>query len=302
MRMFTLTHMRAKLYRHKMPSSPFQPIIASLPSLLLLLLGIFPSMATATAIATAAEAEAVALQIISPSQQDVLAAPAVQKPSSVLPKSFGYLLFPSFQALDVFGPIDALNLLSWGQKNMTLAMLARTLEPVSTVVTNRTYNQVGSTFGQKILPSHTFSDPPHLDVLIVPGGVGTEADDVGAEIDFIHRTYPSLQYLITVCTGAGLAARAGVLDGRRATTNKALWATTTSRGPKVHWISHARWVSDGNVWTSSGVSAGIDVLFAWMEAVFGNVTATGVANSLEYNRHLNASWDPFADLYNLTQA
>lgn len=266
--------------------------------LILLLLGTSPSTATATA----TEAEPADLHIDFPSQQDVLVTPATQEPSLPLPKSFGYLLYPSFQALDVFGPLDALNTLSWIQENMTLAMLARTLEPVSTVVTNRTYNQFNSTFGQLVLPTHTFSDPPHLDVLIVPGGIGAEGDRVGAEIDFIRRTFPSLQYLITVCTGAGLAARAGVLDGRHATTNKLQWAATTALGPQVHWVSHARWVTDGNVWTSSGVSAGIDVLFAWMETVFGSEAATWVANGLEYERHRNASWDPFADLYNLTQA
>ena len=274
-----------------MRSSSLQPI-ASLALLFLLL----PVMMHSTA------AKAADLRTNFPSQQDVLAAPVTQQLSSSLPKSFGYLLFPSFQALDVFGPLDALNTLSWGQENLTLALLARTLEPVSTVVTNRTYNRFKSTFGEQVLPSHTFSDAPALDVLIVPGGIGTQADDIEAEIDFIRRTYSSLQYLITVCTGAGLAARAGVLDGRNATTNKAEWAPTTALGPRVNWITHARWVHDGNVWSSSGVSAGIDVLFAWIGAVFGNETATGVANALEYERHLNASWDPFADLYNLTQA
>lgn len=264
--------------------------MVSLASLLLLLPGIFPSMAVATAV------KAAHLHL---STQDLLAAPATQE---LLPKSFGYVLFPGFQALDVFGPVDALNVLSWGQEDMTLAMLARTLKPVSTLVTDRQFNRFNSTFAEKVLPSHTFDDAPQLDVLIVPGGIGTEADDLGAEIDFIRHTYPSLQYLISVCTGAGVLARAGVLDGRNATTNKARWGPTTALGPRVHWISHARWVQDGNVWTSSGVSAGIDVLFAWMEAVFGNATATEVANSLEYVRHRNASWDPFADIYNLTQA
>ncbi|MCJ1424872.1 hypothetical protein MMC29_002760 [Sticta canariensis] len=249
----------------------------------------------------ATTAEAAGLQINLPSHQDVLSVPAAQEPSSPLPKSFGCLLFPEFQALDVFGPLDALNVLSMRQENMTLAMLARTLEPVSTKVTNPAYNPLNTTFGQQVLPSHTFTDAPPLDVLIVPGGIGTEAD-VGAEIDFIRRTYPSLQYIIGVCTGAGLLARAGLLDGRNATTNKALWDLTTALGPRVHWITHARWVQDGNVWTSSGVSAGLDALFAWMKAVFGNDTATHVANVLEYERNLNASWDPFADLWNLTQA
>lgn len=271
-----------------MLSSLFPPTMG-LPSLSLLLPAIFPFVAIA-----ATTAEAAGLQVALPSQ------PAAQEPSSSLPKSFGYVLFPEFQALDVFGPLDALNVLSLGQENMTLAILARTLEPVSTQVTNPAFNLHNTKFGQRVLPSHTFIDAPHLDVLIVPGGIGTDAD-VGIEIDFIRRTYPSLQYIISVCTGAGLLARAGLLDGRNATTNKAAWGPTTALGPRVHWITHARWVHDGNLWTSSGVSAGIDVLFAWMEAVFGNATATEVANTLEYERHLNASWDPFAELWNLTQ-
>ena len=279
-----------------MLSSLFPPRITGLASLSLLLPAIFPFVATA-----ATTAEEAGQQINLPSHQEVLLVPAAQKPSSPLPKSFGYVLFPEFQAIDVFGPLDALNVLSWRRENMTLAMLARTLEPVSTRVTNPAYNRFNSTFGQNVLPSHTFTDAPPLDVLIVPGGAGTDAD-VGTEIDFIRRTYPSLQYLISVCTGAGLLARAGLLDGRNATTNKALWHATIALGPRVNWITHARWVQDGNLWTSSGVSAGIDVLFAWMEAVFGNDTATEVANSLEYERHLNASWDPFAELWNLTQA
>lgn len=221
------------------------------------------------------------------------------QPAALLPKHFGYILFPAFQALDVFGPIDALNLLSWNN-NITLSLLAKTLDPVSTLVKDPNFNRVNSTLGQSVLPTHTFENAPPLDVLLVPGGVGTRASDLEAEIDFIRTAYPSLQYLITVCTGAGLAARAGVLDGKNATTNKHAWADTTALGPSVHWISHARWVVDGNIWTSSGVSAGIDALFGWIAAVYGEPTAAGVANGMEYERHLNASWDPFADLYNLT--
>jgi len=90
-----------------------------------------------------------------------------------------------------------------------------------------------------------------------------------------------------------------VLDGKNATTNKSVWAEIIALGPHVKWHSHARWVEDGNIWTSSGVSAGIDALFAYMEKVYGCETATQVANSMEYERHRDPSWDPFADLYGL---
>ncbi len=227
-------------------------------------------------------------------QQKTFGRPIARK----TPTRYGCMLFPGFQAIDVFGPLDALNTLSWSH-NITLALIAKTMDPVSTVVRNPAFNRVNSSFGESVLPTHTFADAPPLDVLLVPGGIGTMSPDVHEEIAFIKATYPKLRYLITVCTGAGLAARAGVLDGKNATTNKATWASTTALGPHVNWITHARWVVAGNIWSSSGVTAGIDVLFAWMEAVYGNATATRVANSLEYERHLNSSWDPFADLYKL---
>ncbi len=224
------------------------------------------------------------------SNKDQQLAPAAPIP----PKSFGCLLFPGFQALDVFGPLDALNILSL-QQDITLSLLAKTLDPVSTAVHAR------STFSQSVLPTHTFATAPLLDVLIVPGGLGTRAE-VEAEIEFIRTIYPSLKYIITVCTGALLAARAGILDGKKATTNKAAWAQTKLWGPNVHWVPHARWVTDGNLWTAAGVSAGIDIIFAWMAYVYGEETADRIANAMEYERHTDPNWDPFADLLNLTAA
>ncbi|KAK0198041.1 hypothetical protein F5146DRAFT_1017985 [Armillaria mellea] len=94
-------------------------------------------------------------------------------------------------------------------------------------------------------------------------------------------------------------SRAGVLDGKNATTNKKSWEWATSQGPNVNWISHARWVVDGNIYTMSGVSAGIDGVFAFMEAVYGANATETVANSMEYVRETNSSWDPFAELYGL---
>ncbi|KAF9880863.1 amidohydrolase [Colletotrichum karsti] len=225
------------------------------------------------------------------------------------PVNFGIVVFPAFQALDVFGPLDALNLLSRNYE-MNLSVIAETRNPVSTKQVPGAQQQPGaipaaapavpqanSDFGQTILPTHTFQTAPPLDVLIVPGGQGTRYAGIRTSIDFVKERFPELQYLITVCTGAGVAARAGVLDGKRATTNKLSWDQTIALRPEVNWVHKARWVEDGNVWTSSGISAGIDVTFAWIRAVYGNDVGKNVADRMEYTPVEDSSWDPFADLW-----
>ena len=64
-------------------------------------------------------------------------------------------------------------------------------------------------------------------------------------------------------------------------------------------MAHARWVVDGNIWTSSGVSAGIDCMLAFISEVYGEDVAKGIADGMEYERHTDPTWDPFADLYGL---
>lgn len=90
-----------------------------------------------------------------------------------------------------------------------------------------------------------------------------------------------------------------MLDGKRATTNKMAWFEITALGANVDWVPHARWVVDGNVWSSSGVSAGIDVTLAWIEKVYGEEVAKKLANRMEYTRHEDPSYDPFAKVHGL---
>ncbi|KAJ8693359.1 hypothetical protein PTI98_008361 [Pleurotus ostreatus] len=184
------------------------------------------------------------------------------------PGNWGVLLFPNFAALDVFGPIEALNLLS-ETVPLNLSLIAKTLDPVPT--------------------------QPH-----VLGEVSnfTQSVDLRDEIAFIRDTYPRLKYLIAVCTGAWLAADSGVLDGHNATTNKAAWAERPVNNT-VNWIAHARWVVDGNIWTSSGISAGIDAALAFVGEIYGEGLATDIANAMEYERNTDPTRDPFADLYGL---
>lgn len=145
------------------------------------------------------------------------------------------------------------------QRQMNLYLLGETLEPQWSKPVTADLNTQNSSFWYSIAPTHTYTSAPNdIEVLLVPGGPGARYFNITTQLDFIKTTYPKIKYLISICTGAGVVARTGVLDGRNATTNKRAWARTTTMGPKVLWRSPARWVVDGNIWTSSGVSAGHD--------------------------------------------
>ncbi|KAI5776662.1 class I glutamine amidotransferase-like protein [Geopyxis carbonaria] len=225
-----------------------------------------------------------------------VAAPANTTASTIPPTNIGLLLFPGFQAIDVFGPLDIMNTLSFTHPNLKMSILSRTLCPVSTKAVS-----MNSTFGQSVVPTHTLDAPPEdLQVLLVPGGVGTRSPDLVPEVEFLRTIYPKLEYIVSVCTGAGLLARAGVLDGRRATGNKKAWKWVTAQGNNTHWVSKARWVEDGNVWTTSGLTAGIDGTYAWVASIWGEEVAAGLAAGQEYERTTDWQDDPWGVYYNLT--
>ncbi|KAK8912292.1 Isonitrile hydratase [Metarhizium anisopliae] len=203
------------------------------------------------------------------------------------PSKFAVLLFDSFQALDVFGPLDVLNMLAL-DNTLELSIISTSLDPVTACT--------GSSIGQYVLPTHSLQNSPEdIEVLLVPGGRGTR--DTGStqpQVDFIKARCPKLQYLLTICTGAALAARAGVLDGKKATSNKAAFAWVKTQGEKVNWVPDARWVKDGTTWTSSGISAGIDMMYAFIADQYGEDTAEEIARLSEYVRNTDPSNDPFA--------
>ncbi|KAF2095948.1 class I glutamine amidotransferase-like protein [Rhizodiscina lignyota] len=218
-------------------------------------------------------------------------------PEPQLPLNFGMLLFPGFQALDVFGPLDCLNILSQSHK-MNLSIISQTRGSVSTEPPESTGLNVLQSFNQHVLATHSTDDDAPVDVLLIPGGLGLRAPEaeLAPYVEYIKKVGPRCQYIITICTGAPLLAKSGVLDGKRATTNKAAWRFT-AWGPKTDWIARARWVQDGNIWTAAGVSAGIDVTLAWIGTVYGEETATAVSNRMEYRRATDSTDDPFSALH-----
>ncbi|KAL4990774.1 class I glutamine amidotransferase-like protein [Aspergillus falconensis] len=213
------------------------------------------------------------------------------------PTAYGLLLFPTFEMLDVFGPLEALSWVARQHEKLDLYLLAEALGPVSTQPQSAAMNAFNSSFYPTLNPTHTFDNSPDLDVLIVPGGLGTRNPNMNATLEFIRSTYPKLRYLITICTGSTLVARTGILDGRRATTNKASWYSVIGSGPNTTWVPEARWVVDGNIWSSSGISAGIDATLAFIAQFYGKENATVISEYMEYEWHEDSDWDPYAEIW-----
>ncbi|MDX2315394.1 MAG: DJ-1/PfpI family protein [Gammaproteobacteria bacterium] len=200
-------------------------------------------------------------------------------------RSIAVVLFHEFELLDVFGPLEMFGMVP---ENFDICMVAEGV------------GEVASRQGPKSIAEHCFSEQRQYDILLVPGGKGTRKEvDNQRLLDWIRDQSTAAEYVTSVCTGSALLARAGVLDGVRATTNKRAFAWATSQSDKVIWEKQARWVEDGKFFTSSGVSAGMDMSLALIAGLLGEDAAEQVAMSTEYEWHRDASWDPFARIHGL---
>lgn len=195
-------------------------------------------------------------------------------------RSMAVFIFPGIQTLDLFGPIE---MLGGAFDKIALTLVAEHSDPLPT------------RHGQRILPDKTIQDGTDYDLLLIPGG--DSALDVAkseAAKQWIVNTSERADLVMTVCTGSILLGMTGVLDGRRATTNKLDFKATIPLAPNVEWVPQARWVEDGKFFTSSGVSAGMDMALAALARLHGRAEADEMAEGTEYDWHDNPDWDPFA--------
>ncbi len=192
----------------------------------------------------------------------------------------GGLVFPGFELLDIFGPLELFGMLGDGA---VITMMAESV------------GEVRSHQGPAVLAETTLDGTRELDALIVPGGWGTRALAKSEPfLASLRAAADRSRYVASVCTGSGLLARAGLLDGRSATTNKINFDWPVSQGPRVNWVRQARWVEDGKYFTSSGVSAGMDMALGLIERMTDRATAVECARRAEYVWQENKTIDPFA--------
>lgn len=197
----------------------------------------------------------------------------------------GVVLFDGFELLDVAGPFECFGGLP---EHFELTLVG----PEGAAV--------ASAQGPALVADVAWADAPGVDIVLVPGGQGTRplADDP-AFCSWLAEWSATASLVASVCTGAGLLASAGLLDGYRATSNKRAFDWVTGCGPNVNWVPKARWVHDRNRWTSAGVAAGIDMSLSLIADLHGEAVATRLATRIEYDWHRDADWDPFAAINGL---
>jgi transcriptional regulator GlxA family with amidase domain len=201
-------------------------------------------------------------------------------------KTLGVFIFPKIQTLDLFGPIE---MFGGFREQITITLVAETSEPVPAV------------HGQLVVPDTTIEAGSSYDLLLVPGGDNAIcAGRREAATTWIKAAADHAELVMSVCTGSILLAMAGVLDGCRATTNKMDFNDTIHLGPNVDWVPKARWVHDGKYFTSSGVSAGMDMSLAAAAYLFGDDAAERQALGCEYTWHKDPDRDPFSAMAGLS--
>jgi len=211
----------------------------------------------------------------------VTAAPALQR--------VAVALFEGFTVLDVYGPGQAFASCRTVQPDGT----RRPLFVIFSMASEAGKVKAGE--GPATWAEWSFEKAPDYDILLIPGGFGSRKA-VGDQAFLERLAAASQRARITtaVCTGSALLARTGLLDGRPATSNKIAWDWAIQQGPRVLWKRRARWVDDGNVLTSSGVSAGIDMALSLIARLHGRDMALTSARNMEYVWREGAEDDPFA--------
>lgn len=182
--------------------------------------------------------------------------------------NFGFLIYPGVEEMDFQGPWEIVGLWHTYSQGPKPLLVAATTDPVACA------------HGMRVLPDADYASAPPLHALLVPGGFAAfEVMKDAATLDYVRRNAEAGATVMSVCSGTFVLQAAGVLAGRRASTN---WkAVRRLRETGVNVVEE-RYTHDGPVWTSAGVSAGVDMLLAYIAHERGEATAATVQLNAEY--------------------
>jgi transcriptional regulator GlxA family with amidase domain len=194
-------------------------------------------------------------------------------------RNVGIYIFDEVEVLDFAGPFEVFS---------TASRVKARIEPKS----SRPFNvftvadgerMVQARGGLAVMPSSDFSNHPHIDVLITPGGIVTAELDKDVVVQWISQIAESAEITASVCTGASLLGKAGLLAGKTATTHWEDIAELQAMFPDISVKENTRWVDEGSVITSAGISAGIDMSLHLVARLEGEELARKTARQMEFD-------------------
>jgi transcriptional regulator GlxA family with amidase domain len=196
-------------------------------------------------------------------------------------RTVGILIFDEVEVLDFCGPFEVFSIARQPGATGDDGRLFRVL-----TIAERP-DVVSCRGGLLVQPHHTFADHPPLDLLVVPGGYGTRRERENPRLlRWIAEQDPQTEITASVCTGSFLLAAAGILAGRRATTHWGAIDWQRTHHPEVETHDDQRFVDEGHIITSAGVSAGIDMALHLVARLHGDDVAVTTARQMEYDwRH-----------------
>lgn len=203
----------------------------------------------------------------------------IQKPMNPqLTQRVGIFVFDEMEVLDFAGPFEVFTTAS-----RVHGLTRRTgPAPFSVFTVGQSAAPVKARAGLNVTPSHSFTHHPQIDLLVIPGGVVDVPMANPEVIDWIAARASTSRVTVSVCTGAFLLAEAGLLDGRAATTHWEDRAELQARFPALTVEHGVRWVDSGQIVTSAGISAGIDMCLHLVERLTDRALAEATARQMEF--------------------
>ncbi len=207
-------------------------------------------------------------------------------------RTVAHVVFDGFTTLDMYGPVQAFASCRTPDGN---GGWHRFFDQITIGVDGQAGQNAKAGEGPSTAMDFGYDNAPDFDILLIPGGFGTRAVVTNElYISRVDALCERASIIATVCTGSVVLAATGRLDGRPATSNKVAWDWVTSQAPDVLWQRQARWVDDGDIITSSGVSAGIDMSLSVIARELDREVAETSARFMEYIWHDDPDNDPFA--------
>ncbi|MGG4443040.1 DJ-1/PfpI family protein [Brevibacillus fortis] len=188
----------------------------------------------------------------------------------------GIFIFDDVEVLDFAGPLEVFSVTSMENDSHT-PFLVKTVSEKG--------NMIQTLNGLKVQPDYSFDNMPVFDILIIPGGVGAREREVHNEqvINWIREQMQQVELMASVCTGAFLLAKAGLLTGKKATTHWASLERLEKEFPEVIVQKGVKFIDEGNIVTSAGISAGINMSFHIIKRLVGAEVAEQTAKTMEYD-------------------